>query len=229
MRFSAFSKEKFLPLLLLLLFLNTLNAAVFLKGKSNSVDTILGKLSSQVEYASEMEVNGSSGTMTVYSLHELNSFERLVQMFKPDIANFSSDVFSMKLNEEQGGGLLFAIRGAVAGTTGQPVIVMHFDSVADGSPKWLFPELPAPELSSIKLSVNDKQRNMRICTYSSDQTVDATLEGVGRTLLSRGWECATPGNKATALFFVNDDSVILVSAIPSSANSSGCSVLIMGK
>lgn len=226
MHCSNFWSKKIFVTLILVSSMLVASAAVFVKTKG-TISNVMDKLASRLEYTSELEVNGAPGVVSVYTLYDLNAIEHLAKYIGYDFANISDDGFRVKLTEEQGGGMLFAIAAHKVGNGAAP-LVLYFDCSEKGDPQWLFPEIPSPNADAIQFSVKDVSRNMTMCTYTDATSANQAIEKVRLELLSDGWECATPGSKATSLFFAKGDSVMLVSATPAS-DIGGCTVLIMKK
>lgn len=202
------------------------SATVFVKTKG-AISNVMDKFASRLEYTSELEVNGAPGVVSVYTLHDLNAIERLAKYIGYDCAKISDDGFRVKLNEDQGGGMLFVIAAHKVGNGSAP-LVLYFDCPEKGTPQWLFPEISSPNQEALQFSVKDMSRNMTMCTYTDAASANQAIEKVSLELLSDGWVCATPGSKATSLFFAKGDSIMLVSATPAS-DIVGCTVLIMKK
>jgi hypothetical protein len=218
--FSSILKQISILCFLFVLTLS-LEAAVFVKTRGSLYNAI-DKLPSTLEYSSELEINGEPGTVSVYTLHDYNSIYRLAKNIGIDTELFSENGFRAKLDEKQGGGMLFAFFQEK-----EKVTLIHFLSSGDGTPMWLFPQLSTP--STVQFSILDESRNMRMCTYIDEGTVRLAIEKVSLELEKKGWERVTPGNSPTSLFFAKEDSIILVSAVELPKNQSGASVLIMEK
>lgn len=203
------------------------DAAVYVKNQ-HAMNNVLDKLASVLVHSSELEVNGVKGNVSVYTLHELNSLERLARYLKLDSSILSEDGFRIKLSDEQGGGMIFAIADGGPANNSAPMVI-YFSSIEGGSPTWLFPEIKSPEESNIQFSVSDISRNMRMCTYVDVSTPREAIANVSTMLAGNGWKSMTPGASSTSVFFAKGDSVILVAAVPSIDRRAGSTVLIIEK
>lgn len=224
MLYSFFLTKRNIVVALFMITMLFASAAVFVKAKG-SIFNVMDKLATKLEYTSELEVNGSPGVVYVYTMYDFNAIERLAKHVGYDPANISEDGFRVKLDEKQGGGMLFAISSNKLGEGSAP-LVLYFSGVEKGTPQWLFPELPAPEPTAIQFSVKDTSRKMTMCTYIDNGTPAQAIDGVRLALLTDGWDCVTPGTQSTGVFFAKEDSVVLVSA---TSTSNGSTVLIMKK
>lgn len=211
----------------LFLFIGTATAAVFVR-TTDKFGKIMDKLASKLEYTSELEVNGAPGVVSVYTLHELFAIERLAKYLGFDHSRIADNGFKVKLKDEQGGGMLFAIANNSSEGNQNPLVI-HFSCPEKGTPKWLFPEIASPTEDSIQFSVKDASRDMSMCTYLDEGSAGSAVQKVKQELISNGWECVTPGNAITGMFFAKGDSVILVSATPQPDANAGSTVLIMKK
>lgn len=221
---SAF--KKYLFCLAILFVVSTSTAEVFIKSRG-SINQIIDKMASTLVYSSKLEVNGAPGSVSIYTLHDLNALALLAKYLKLDLSLYSENGFRVKLTKEQGGGMIFAIADGGSLNNSEPVII-HFVCAESSNPQWLFPEISMPANANIQFSVMDSSRNMRMCTYTGEESVKGAIINIETELLKNGWECVTPGNRATSLFFAKGDSVVLVSATPLQ-DSDGCTVLIMEK
>ncbi|MBO7298945.1 MAG: hypothetical protein J6V41_03920 [Kiritimatiellae bacterium] len=202
-------------------------ADVFVKTNAR-INKALDRMASTLVYSSEIEVNGAPGSVSVYTLHEYNSLARLAKYLKLDVQNSLENGFRVKLTKDQGGGMLFAFASDDEKNGSNPIVI-HFACEDNSTPKWLFPELGLPENSKIQFSVKDSTRDMRMCIYNGGASARAAIISLESELSQKGWNRVTPGEKSTCLFFAKDDSVMLVTAMPSTSSLDGSTVLIMEK
>lgn len=219
--------KHFIVLLLFLAFISTATSAVFIRTRGG-INNFFDKLASTQVYTAELEVNGAPGTISIYNFYEHDSLDKLVKYLGLDPSLLSQDGFRAKLTEEQGGGMIFAFADGGVENNHAPTVI-YFSSPENGAPVWLFPNIASPPQSDIQFSVRDSSRAMKICTYIDSRGVYGAIDNVRFQLSNDGWECITPGRSSTSVFFVKNDSITLVSAVPSPVVDGGCTVLIMEK
>ena len=199
-------------------------ARVFMKIRGDA-DVVMSSGGGSKVYESDIEVNGCSATLRVYSFKEGSETvgAHLLRRFGLD-ASAMLEGARVKLPKRFGASWFFVLPG-MTDDVSSAILIESGEGFASGTPQWVFPELPQPPGFSTEFSATDKESRFVMCSGSSGMPAATTLSVMRGILARDGWVTATPAkDKVSSLLFAKGDNVALACAIP---QESGSSLLVM--